>query len=128
MSENTSKTIMIAEDESDLGTAVQTVLESAGYTVVRVVDGEEAIAKYKEIKPDMMLLDLNMPKRNGIEVLKVVRDDPDFTNLPVSILTAQDDIATVSDVTIIGGMNTDFLPKADRSLKEIVEHVNQRLS
>lgn len=125
---NTEKTIFVAEDESDLSSAIQASLASAGYKVVAVKDGEEALAQYKEVKPDLMLLDLNMPKVGGLEVLKQVRSDEDFASLPVTILTAQDDINTVSDVAVIGGMNTDFLPKADRSLEQIVEHVTQRLS
>lgn len=128
MNTQPAKTILVAEDESDLSSAIQASLVAAGFNVVVVNDGEQALAQYESVKPDLLLLDLNMPKVNGMEVLKQVRQNEAFADLPVTILTAQDDINTVSDAAVIGGMHTDFLPKADRSLEQIVEHVQQRLA
>lgn len=125
MSSEAKKKILIAEDELDLREAVTVALTEAGYEVIEAIDGEEALKKYHETKPDLVLLDLNMPKKHGLEVLGDIRASEGGTTVQVCILTAQDDIATVSDATVTGGMHTDFLPKASRSLSEIVEHVNE---
>ena len=74
-----------------------------------------------------MLLDLNMPKVNGLEVLRAIREDAELGQTLVTILTAYDNISNIAEVTEIGGMKTDFLTKSDHSLEQIVKHVRQRL-
>ncbi len=125
MTNKTPRTILVADDEDDLREALKTTLESAGYKVVEAADGMTALASYQEHHPDLVLLDLNMPKMHGLEVLKNIRADAAGATIPVTILTAQDDIASVSKATVIGGFHTDYLPKAGRSLKQIVEHIDQ---
>lgn len=127
MNNSPLKKVLIADDEADLREAVTAALQASGYEVVEAVDGEDALKVFNESTPDLVILDLNMPKMHGIEVLKHIRESEAGATVPVCILTAQDDIATVSDVTVMGGMHTDFLPKADHSLRQIIEHVNQHL-
>ena len=118
-------TILVAEDEQDLREAIATSLKAVGYEVIEAANGEEALDKYRTSHPNLVLLDLNMPKMHGLEVLKHIRADEAGKTLPVTILTAQDDIASISDATVIGGFHTDYLPKANRSLKQIIEHIEQ---
>ena len=119
--------ILVAEDELDLSGAIKTALTDAGYDVVVANDGEEAWAKCQELAPDLVLLDLNMPKVNGLEVLRAIREDAELGQTLVTILTAYDNISNIAEVTEIGGMKTDFLTKSDHSLEQIVKHVRQRL-
>ncbi|MCA9366494.1 response regulator [Candidatus Kaiserbacteria bacterium] len=130
MSTEANKTILIADDEPDLREALKVSLEQAGYTVVAAADGEEALAHYNAHVPDLVILDLNMPKLNGMEVLKQIRagEVDGAPKVPICVLTAYDDINTVSEVTVMGGFQTDFLPKADHSLRQIVEHVNEHFA
>ena len=127
MNDQSVKTILVAEDESDLSAAIKAALEAAGFRVVVAKDGEEAWEQFQADVPDLVLLDLNMPKLGGMVVLQNIRADEHGANVPVTILTAQDDLSTVADSTVLGGMKTDFLPKADRSLEQIVAHVIKRL-
>lgn len=127
MSEETKKTILVAEDETDQREALCAALEAAGYQVVATTNGEEAWQAFNEKTPDMVMLDLNMPKLNGMEVLEKIRTSEAGEKLPVCVLTAYDDINNVSNVTVIGGYHTDFLPKADNSLHQIIEHVDEHL-
>ena len=121
------KTVLIAEDQSDIGEALETVLTEAGFAVTRVEDGEAALAAAQNEKPAIILLDINMPELNGIEVLQKLRAQPDFAHTPVTIFTAQDDMGTLSEATMHGGMYTDFMSKTEKSLEEIVTHVTQRV-
>lgn len=125
MNNQPPKTILVADDETDLREALKAMLEAANYKVVEAADGEEALALYKKTSPDAVILDLNMPKMHGLEVLKHIRAEANGATIPITILTAQDDIATVSAATVIGGFHTDYLPKADRSLSEIRAQIDQ---
>ena len=127
MDEQAAKKILIAEDEIDLREALETVLSDEGYEVLCVSDGEEAFNAYQTKSPDLLILDLNMPKKGGMEVLREIRSDQSDNHTPIVILTASVDLDHIADATAIGGMKTDFLSKADKSLAQIVEHIGQRL-
>lgn len=121
------KKILVAEDEVDLREALETVLSDEGYEVLCVSDGEEAFNAYQTESPDLLILDLNMPKKGGMEVLCEIRSDLQDERTPIVILTASVDLDHIADATAIGGMKTDFLSKADKSLAQIVAHIGQRL-
>ena len=81
------KKILIADDEPEIIDIVKKML-SEKYEVVGVYDGEEALKKAKEIKPDLILLDILMPKMDGWETLKRLKQDEELKDIPVSMLTA----------------------------------------
>ena len=81
--------IVTADDESDIRTLLQKGLEAEGHTVIPAVDGEDALQKIKDEKPDLVILDIRMPKMDGIHVLQVIRKDPDTKKLPVIMLTVE---------------------------------------
>ena len=83
-----SKKILMVEDEPDIREAVAASLESRGYTVVMAADGEEALHKVKSEKPNLVLLDIVMPRVDGWQVLKAIRSDEATRELPVVMLTA----------------------------------------
>lgn len=82
------KKILIADDKATSRELLRTVLERQGYEVMEAADGEEALQKALAEVPDLILLDLQMPRRTGYEVLGELRKDPRHTTLPIIALTA----------------------------------------
>ena len=80
--------IVVADDDFDNRTIVQEVLEAAGYAVILAVNGEEALEATAREKPSVLLLDLSMPKLNGWEVAKKIREKPDLTETAIIAFTA----------------------------------------
>jgi two-component system response regulator VicR len=82
--------IMVVDDEPDLLEVVRLILESDGYQVVTAGSGQEALDKMEKEKPDLVLLDIIMPKMDGWEVFSRIKADPKTTDIPVIMLTAKD--------------------------------------
>lgn len=83
------KKILIAEDSPTILAILKSTLEDAGYCVVAVTDGQEALAKAKTEKPDLFILDLMLPKVDGYKVCGMLKFDKNFAKIPVIILTAR---------------------------------------
>ncbi len=81
--------ILVCDDERSIVRLIQVNLERQGWEVVTAYDGKEGLEKIKSEKPDIVVLDVMMPYMDGFEVLKELRRDPDFQNLPVVMLTAK---------------------------------------
>ena len=84
-----SAKILVVDDDPDMREALQMILESGGYTVVMAEDGEQCLAKLKEEQPDLVILDLLMPRMDGFEVCKALKD-PRYAKYarPVIILSS----------------------------------------
>jgi two-component system cell cycle response regulator DivK len=82
------KTVLIAEDREASRELIRAMLEHAGYAVLEAADGAEALAIAFEKTPDLVLLDLQMPKKDGLQVLKELRADRRFRVTPIVALTA----------------------------------------
>ena len=83
------KKILVVDDEAHLVRSLTFVLEKAGYIVSSASNGEDALSKIKQSKPDLIFLDVMMPKKNGYEVCKEIKDSPDLKDIYVIILTAK---------------------------------------
>ena len=70
----TSAKILVVDDDPDMRDALQMILESGGHAVVMAEDGEQCLAKLKDEQPDLMILDLLMPRMDGFEVCKALKD------------------------------------------------------
>lgn len=113
--------ILIAEDEPDILEILQFNLEMEGYTVVTAKNGDEAIVQAKKHQPDLIILDIMMPGKNGIETCNLLRLNPAFSHTLIVFLTALSDEATE-----IRGLETgadDYLTKPI-SPKVLVSKVN----
>jgi adenylate cyclase len=89
--------ILLVDDEPDLVDTIQCRLEANSFDVVTASNGEEGLAKATEEKPDLILLDTNMPVMNGHEMLEHLKKDPELKNIPVIMCTAlceAQDVAT----------------------------------
>jgi two-component system alkaline phosphatase synthesis response regulator PhoP len=82
--------VLLVDDDPDVLMTMGDVLESRGYEVVTARDGEEALENLIEEKPDLMILDLLMPRMDGFEVFKTLQDPSwsDYSSMPIMILTA----------------------------------------
>lgn len=117
--------ILFVEDEPTLQKTLGDVLIKEGYEVKTASDGEAGLVLAKEFKPDLMLLDLILPKKDGFSVLKEMRADEDIKYVPVIVLTNLEGTADVEKVLELGA--TTYLVKANYDLSEIVARVKQAL-
>jgi two-component system alkaline phosphatase synthesis response regulator PhoP len=104
-----SKKILIADDEPDILEIIQFNLQQEGYEVITAKNGEEAIEKAKKTSPDLIILDIMMPGKNGIEVCNILRTMPAFGDTLIIFLSAMSD-----ETTEIKGLETgadDYLTK-----------------
>ncbi len=89
-----ARKVLIADDEPDILEIIQYNLTAEGYEVYTAKDGREAIEKAKQIHPDLIILDVMMPYKTGIEVCTILRSEPDFQDTLIVFLTALSDEAT----------------------------------
>ena len=82
------KRVLVADDKATGRELVRTVLENAGYEVHEASNGAEALRLAREVKPDLIILDLHMPQRDGFAVLAELRSEIGFADLPIVALTA----------------------------------------
>jgi CheY-like chemotaxis protein/KaiC/GvpD/RAD55 family RecA-like ATPase len=85
--------VLIADDEPDVALILKTTLQRNGYAVVVAKDGEDALEKARVERPAVLLLDLMMPKRDGYQVCRALREDPQFSLMPIIMLTAKGEAA-----------------------------------
>jgi CheY-like chemotaxis protein len=83
------RTVLIADDEPSMRLLVHATIESDDYIVIEAADGTEAWAMIKEHKPSLVLLDVQMPGRTGLDVLRLVKADPDLVSTRVILLTSK---------------------------------------
>lgn len=81
--------VLIAEDEPNLVESLSFILGREGCEVAAVFDGESVIDRMRATPPDVLILDLMLPKRNGFDVLKLIKGDPALSAIPVMVLTAK---------------------------------------
>ena len=118
--------VLVVEDEEILLTALREELENGGYVVGGAVDGEDGLEKVKSFKPDLVLLDLVMPKMDGMEMLRKLKEASDTRDVPVVILTNLSDYERISEALSLGAM--DYLVKANYKLEDLLEKVKTVLA
>jgi len=90
VSELKRKKILIVDDEVDLVEVNESLLTANGYEVITAYDGLEGLKIAREEKPDLIILDLNMPKLDGYQVCRLIKFDTTLNNIPIIMLTARD--------------------------------------
>lgn len=121
-----NKKILVIEDDNILRKAIIFALEEDGFNVVFAIDGEDGFKKARTESPDLILLDLMLPKTPGEKVLKDIRADRDLKNLPVIVFSAKSDDASISNCIDVLGAN-DFLVKSSYTLEEMIEKIKKNL-
>lgn len=125
--ENThnKKIILLAEDDKFISRAYKDGLERAGFKVITAFDGLEAIKKAKQVKPDIILLDVIMPRLDGFEVLKRIKVDDELKDIPVLIISNLGQEADIEKGKELGAV--DYLIKSNWSMEEVIKKINKFL-
>jgi len=87
--ETRQKLILVVDDEPDVITYLTTLLEDNGYATDSAVNGTEAMAKLRQLKPDLITLDISIPEKSGVRVYREMKEDPDLAHIPVLVITAE---------------------------------------
>jgi len=106
---NDKSRILIIDDDKDILEITRTFLEGRGYSVVQADSGEKALKKVRSSKPNLILLDVMMPKMDGFWLCRVLKSDPEFQHIPIIFLTAIDDAQSRIEGQKCGG--DDYLTK-----------------
>jgi DNA-binding response OmpR family regulator len=120
------KKILIIEDDSFLQGLEVTKLRKDNYEVITASTGEEGMAKINEPDVDLILLDLVLPKFDGFEILKKVRETENLKKLPVIVFSNLSEDKDIKRAEELGA--TDFMIKSNFTLDELIEHINKILS
>lgn len=117
--------ILFVEDEPSLQKAISEVLAQEGYKVLGAADGEEGLNLAKKEKPNLILLDLILPKKDGFEVLKELKADNELKDIPVIVLTNLEGVGDVEKALEIGA--TTYLVKTNYKLEDVVSKIKETL-
>ncbi len=117
--------ILFVEDEEALQVSLTSALKEAGYKPVSAYDGETAIALAEREHPDLILLDIILPRRSGFEVLEELKSNESTRDIPVIILTNLERISDVERMLSLGA--TNYLVKANYEISDILTKVRQIL-
>lgn len=116
------KTILLVEDDSFVSDIYQKKIESEGFKIVTAENGVEAIKKLNEIVPDLILLDIVMPYMDGMDVLKEIKANDKWKNIPVILLTNLSEKEKIEEAIGIGA--NDYLIKSHFTPSEVISKVN----
>ncbi len=113
------------EDEQFLRSFLEKKFKSSGFDVSSAIDGDDALAKVIASKPDLIILDLILPKKTGFEVLAEIRKDPTMAKVPVLVVSNLGQAGDVEKVKKLGV--TGYFIKANLSLDELVKEAQKAL-
>lgn len=119
------KRILFIEDEAALQKTFSDILKSEGFEVISALNGESGLSLMKREKPDLVLLDLILPKIHGLDVLKKMKQDESIKNIPVIVLTNVESIEEIDKALELGA--TTYLVKSDYSLEEVIAKIKKAL-
>jgi len=119
------KKILFVEDEPSLQKTVGDILKQEGFTILQATDGEDGIRLAKLEKPDLILLDLILPKKDGFDVIKALKEDPGTHDIKIIVLTNLQSSGDIEKAIELGA--TTYLVKANYDLDEIVYKIKEIL-
>ena len=119
------KRILLVEDDDALANVYQMRLQTEGFDVRRVANGEDALAAAISYKPDLVLLDVMMPKVSGFDVLDIIRNTPETANLKVIMLTALSQESDKERAESLGA--DDFMVKSQVVIADVIDRIRHHL-
>ena len=119
------KKLLLVEDEASLQQTLSSVLREEGFEVVSALNGEDGIRMARDEQPDIILLDLILPKRSGFEVLEELKGDEATKEIPVIVLTNLEGAGDIDRVLAAGA--TTYLVKANYGIEELTAKVREVL-
>jgi len=124
MTSNSKPRILIVDDEPDLLAVLRLGLEIEGFDVIEAADGEEGLKRAQQDKPDLMVLDLMLPRMDGYQVCRTLKFDARYRRLPIFILSAR---PGERDKRLALEMGADLFISKPYDLKDLVTRIRQRL-
>jgi CheY-like chemotaxis protein len=118
--------ILFIEDESALQKAIEEVLTEKGYVIIKALNGEEGLEQARTEHPDLILLDLILPRKNGFEVLAELKQDETTKKIPVIVLTNLEGSEEVEKALALGAKT--YLVKANYSLEEVCKKAEEAIA
>lgn len=126
MSDQKQKMILIVEDDDNLASVYETRLQAEGFATKRVPNGEDALSAAIAAKPDLILLDVMMPKVSGFDVLDILRNTPETQNVKIIMLTALSQESDQEKAKSLGV--DDYLIKSQVVIADVVDKIRDHLS
>ena len=120
------KKILLVEDDASLAAVYRARLELEGFDIKEVHNGEDALSAAVSYRPDLILLDVMMPKISGFDVLDILRNTPDTTNVRVIMLTALSQPKDKERAEKLGA--DDYLVKSQVVISDVVERIRHHLN
>lgn len=120
-----NKKILLVEDDDRLASVYETRLQAEGFTTKRVANGEDALAMALQVKPDLILLDVMMPKVSGFDVLDILRNTPETSSIKIIMLTALSQESDRQRAVSLGV--DDYLIKSQVVIADVVDRVKKQL-
>lgn len=117
--------IVLAEDEEALSNALTIALKKSGHTVINANNGDEALKKIKEHRPDIVLLDVIMPHKTGWDVMEKIHDDKELSKIPVIIMSNIETESRKMQFMDLGAVG--YLIKSNESMQTIIDHIEEIL-
>ena len=117
--------ILIVEDEEILAKVLIEKFEKEQFTVQSAADGDAVVPLAKSFSPDIILLDIILPKKDGIEVLQALKGDPELQNIPVIMLSNLGEDEKIKTALEVGAV--DYLVKTQHPINEVVDKVRNHL-
>ena len=118
--------VLIVEDDPLISRMYQRVFQFEGFEADMARNGEEGIEKLKANRPVMILLDIMMPKMSGIDVLKVIKADPNYKDIPVVVLTNLSGSSDADKALELGAIK--FIIKSENKPKQVVAQIREILA
>jgi DNA-binding response OmpR family regulator len=118
--------ILLVEDDDALANVYLTRLQAEGFETRRVANGEDALAEALTYKPDLVVLDVMMPKVSGFDVLDILRNTPETANLKVIMLTALSQESDKERADSLGA--DDYLVKSQVVIADVIERIKHHLN
>lgn len=118
--------ILLIEDDQFIRRICKNGLERSGFNVITAAEGDEGVKKAKKENPDLILLDLVMPYRNGFETIEQIKKDKQLKDIPIIILSNLGQESDIQKIKELGAV--DYLIKSDFKIKEVVEKIKSHLA
>lgn len=118
------KRILVAEDGQATRTTLTFLLTNRGYEVIPTSDGRDALAKVRELRPDAVLLDSDLPEMSGYDVFRALKLDPDCKRIPIVFMVARSDADELMTRSVPAA---DFLVSKPFTAHDLLRHVTQAL-
>lgn len=119
--QTTARKVLLVEDELPFRQIYRDALQMHGYEVVEAEDGEEALELINENRPDVVLLDLVLPKLSGFDVLTALKQSPELKDMPVVVYSVLNDKASIDRAMQLGA--SDFTIKGETPAVEVLEKI-----